>query len=144
MKVGRGVGIFISHFLLENDIFLIRYKYCQTKNMFNMKKLLLKVGALGKSFLLVKKIFALFLCGFFTLLTLDWLVGLFAFFIDSPYRGAFFPEVWSITQLLFTWMPEHTLTRYVVGIFVGILTFGVPMCVVYLSFSWLGRLLTKK
>ena len=98
-----------------------------------------------KKFLLYfKRVLALFICGFFALVALDWIVGLFAFCMGSPYRGAFFAEVWGITQHLFTWMPKQTLTRFILGLFVAIITFAMPILVSYLSFKWFDRSLIKK
>jgi len=120
--------------LLEKRLLLTKYLIMSNKNKKNMKK----------GFLIFKRVFALLLCGFFALLTLDWVVGLVAFCIGSPYRGAFFPEVWGAVQHLFTWMPERTLTRFVIGVVVAILTFIVPIVISYLSFKWLDRLLARK
>ena len=97
-----------------------------------------------KFFLNLKRVLALLISGFFALVALDWVAGIFAFCIGSSYRGAFFPEVWGVIQHLFTWMPEHTLTRFVVGVVVAILTFVAPAVISWFSFHWFGKLLTKK
>ena len=112
-----------------------------------MKKRLLsaEVLAVVKRYLpLTKRILAILLSGFFALLALDWFAGLVAFCIGSPYRGAFFPEVWNITQLLFTWIPKGTITRIIMGGLVAFLTFAIPIAISCLSFRWFSKSLTKK
>jgi len=91
-----------------------------------------------------KRFLAAASCGFFAILGIDWLVGLIAFCIDSPYRGAFFNEVWSISQYLFAWIPGPSLTRLVVWFIVGCITYSFPALLSYLSFKWFDRLLSKK
>jgi hypothetical protein len=91
-----------------------------------------------------KRFFAAASCGFFAILWIDWLLGLIASCIDSPFRGAFFNEVWGITQNLFTWIPGPSLTRLVAWFVVGCLTFSLPALLSYLSFRWFDRLLSKK
>ena len=97
-----------------------------------------------KIFLYFKRFLALVLCGFFGILSVDWIVGLFSFCIGFSYRGAFFPEVWGFVQHLFTWMPERTITRFFAGLFVALLTFTIPITISCLSFNWLSRLLFPK
>lgn len=82
---------------------------------------------------------ALLLIVVFVALTFDWLVSFVACILDSPYRGAFFTEVWGAVSILYSWLPDHTLTRLIGKIAVAILIIVVPACLAVASYIWYDR-----
>lgn len=99
---------------------------------------------MNKKFTKTKKCFAILLCTIFAILSIDWGFTLFAYFIRSPYRGAFFPEVWNITSILYEWLPPQTFTRGIVWFTTGIVTVFLPMIVFLVSFWWYHKLKENK
>ena len=129
------VIVIIYKKFLVKTIKKINSKKCQTyKNKKHMNKKITKI----------KKCVAVLLCTIFAILAIDWIFTLLAYFFRNPYRGAFFPEIWSITSLLYEWLPIQTFTRGVFWLVAGVITVFLPVIIFLLSLWWYHKLKENK
>lgn len=94
--------------------------------------------------LYVKKVLALLVCLFFTVIAFDWIVlkgG--SFLLGRHHDGLFFQEVWSVTQNIFTWVGEG-IVRDFMWVLAIIVTVFIPIslaCLTCFYYLWCDFLL---